>query len=141
VARMRNCPRCNTSIGETLIVCPACDLPNPFSSPTVEEGEAAAPDYVRSSSSASVSTNTSRSRSLAAAGGWGRHRCLYRLERRRCHCFGLRDRRVLVGSLQRRPDVCSHTSLPGSRGEVALRHDYPNVYPAIVSRQLSTVYS
>lgn len=70
MARMRNCPRCNTSIGETLIVCPACDLPNPFSSPTVEEEEAAAPDYVRSSSCASVSTNTSRSRSLAAAGGW-----------------------------------------------------------------------
>ncbi len=66
MARMRNCPRCKTSIGETLAVCPACDLPNPFVSPP-DLPESDAPS---SSSPSAPKKSIPHLPSLAAFGGW-----------------------------------------------------------------------
>jgi RNA polymerase subunit RPABC4/transcription elongation factor Spt4 len=68
MAGMRTCPRCNTSIGETLTVCPACDLQNPFVPP--EAAQPSNPPDSASSSSAAGLAKRSHPPSLAALGGW-----------------------------------------------------------------------
>ena len=62
---MRNCPRCHTSIGETLSMCPACDLPDPFAPAPVEQSSPGATSLPRKHS-----LRFPRSWTPSTLGGW-----------------------------------------------------------------------